>query len=886
MAARLLPAANRDWMLSDLDEDFSRRTSARHFWYLAQPAQFALSRAAHSTVARMPSWRSLMLSTIWQDVRYAVRTLRKQPAFTIVAVLSLAVGIGLNSTIFTVVDNLLFRPQPFTDPGSLVSIYTSDERGEPHGSTSYPDFLDWRSANLPFDALIGHSMMFGAVSIAGDNRLAFGEVVTANYFDVLGVRPAVGRAFEPAEELTPGAAPVVVISHQLWQRSFAGRTDIVGQPLTIRNRPYTVIGVAPQSFGGMMPGVVADLWVPISMVADVEPAGQIDVVPSQGGNTRLEQRGTRWLFVKGRLKQGTSTAVATEQMRTVMAGLEKSFPISNRDRRAAVLPAGTVRFHPDIDQYLRPASLVLLASVGLVLLIACANLAGMLLARGAARTKEMAVRSAMGADRLRLIRQLTIESLVLSILGGTAGLVLAGWTTSWLVTRQLPIELPITFAMTVDWRLVAFTGGLSIATGLLFGLLPAWRASRPDLVPALKDESSMALRGRRFTLRQGLVVVQVAVSVVLLVGGVLLARSQTAALKTDPGFRVSGLVVATFSLDMHGYDDVRADQYLKRAVDRARQLPGVKSVALADRLPFSPNVHTTTVVIDGRPEATPPQGLSVDTNAVTGDFFAALGVPMLEGRIFDTRDSPDTPLVAIVSKEFASRYLPDGAVGKRLRRRDHSGTLIEIIGVTADYNVRSVAEAPRPVVHFARSQRPSSSASLVVRTDSDAAGTAVGIERTLRELEPKLVFLELGSLDRLVAASLLAVSIGASLFGGLAALAMLLAGLGLYGVIAFGVARRTREIGIRMALGSSRGLVVGQVLREALVLVFIGATVGSVLAWFGSQALSSVLVGVTSTDVASYAIAIGLIGVTAVVAAAVPARRAASVDPLIALRTM
>ncbi len=826
-----------------------------------------------------------MLSTLWQDVRYAGRTLRKQPAFTVVAVLSLAVGIGLNSTIFTVVDSLLFRPQPFANPETLVSVYTTDERGEPHGSTSYPDFLDWRSSNLPFDSLVGHSMMFGAVSIAGDNRLAFGEVVTANYFDMLGVRPPIGRGFQADEETREGASPVTVISHRMWQRSFAGRSDVVGQHLTIRNRLYTIIGVAPESFNGMMPGVVADLWIPISMVDDVEPAGQMDVVPSSTGDTRLQRRGTRWLFVKGRLRQGATPAAAREQLRTVMAGLEAAYPVSNRDRRATVLPAGTVRFHPDVDQYLKPAGLVLLASVGLVLLVACANLAGMLLARGAARSKEMAVRSAMGADRMRLIRQLTVESLVLSILGGAAGLVLAAWSTSWIVTRQLPIELPITFAMIVDWRLVAFTGGLSVITGLLFGLLPAFRASRPDLVPALKDESAMVMRSRRFNLRQGLVVTQVAVSVVLLVGGVLLTRSLTAALNTDPGFGVRGLIVATFSLDMHGYDAPRAKQYFERALERTRQLPGVQSVAVADRLPFSPNVHTTTVVIDGHPEATPPQGLSVDTNAVTSDYFAVMGVPLLKGRGFDTRDTPETPLVAIVSEAFAARYFPDGAVGKRLRRRDQSGPLVEIIGVTRDYNVRSVAESARPVVHFYRAQRPSSAGSLIVRTAADQAATVLGVERTLREMEPQLVFLELGALDRLVAASLLAVSLGASLFGGLAGLAMLLAGLGLYGVIAFGVARRTREIGIRMALGSTRSLVIRQVLGEALVLVLTGATLGSVLAWFGTRALSTVLVGVTPSDPASYAIAIALIGVTAVFAAVIPARRAASIDPLIALRT-
>ncbi|MEO6222053.1 MAG: ABC transporter permease, partial [Vicinamibacterales bacterium] len=312
------------------------RIRQRHFWYIAQPAHLRLGGLLHAVAARVPSWRSLMLSTCWQDVRYAGRTLRTQPAFTTVAVLSLAVGIGLNSTIFTVVDSLLFRPLPFANPETLVSVYTSDERGEPFGSTSYPDLKDWRLANLPFDALVGHSMMFGAVSVAGNNRLAFGEVVTSNYFDVLGVRPTMGRGFQADDEAREAASPVAIISHRLWQRSFAGRSDVVGQHLRIRNRPYTIVGVAPESFNGMMPGVVAELWIPLSMVSDVEPAGQIDVVPSPTGNTRLQQRGMRWLFVKGRLRKGVTPTAATEQLRTVMAGLEQAYPMSNRSRRASV----------------------------------------------------------------------------------------------------------------------------------------------------------------------------------------------------------------------------------------------------------------------------------------------------------------------------------------------------------------------------------------------------------------------------------------------------------------------------------------------------------------------------------------------------------------------
>jgi len=825
-----------------------------------------------------------MIPNLWQDTRFAFRTLRKQPGFTVVAVLSLAVGIGLNSAIFATVDSLLFRPLPFSNPDSLVSVYTSDERGEQYGSTSYPDLKDWREADLPFDALVGHAMMFAAVGINGENRLAFGEVVTANFFDVLGVPLARGRAFQPDEEAQEGAAPVTIISDRIWQRNFGRQDDAIGKTLTIRNRPYTIIGVAPASFNGMMPGVIADLWIPVSMVEDVEPAGQIDVVPSPTGSTRLQQRGNRWLFVKGRLGEGGSTTAAAAQLRSVMVSLQDAYPMSNRNRQATVADVGSVRFHPDIDKMLQPAGMVLLVSVGLVLLIACTNLAGMLLARGASRTRELALRAALGADRRRLVWQMTVESLVLSVMGGAVGLMLAVWMTSALVSMQLPIDIPMVFSIPIDWRLMAFTGALSILTGLAFGLLPALRASRPDLVASLKDEGALSAPGRRFGLRQGLVVAQVAVSVVLLVGGLLLTRSLRAAFDTDPGFTTRGLVDATISLDMHGYESEQSRQFFERATARLAAVPGVESISIANRLPFSPNVHTTTIVIDGHPEATPEQGLSVDTNGVTYDYFDTLGVPIVSGRAFDTRDTPTSPLAAIVSEAFASKYFPDGAIGRRLRLRDQAGPLVEIVGVNRDYAVRSVAEAPRPVVHFSRDQRPAAAGSILVRTAVDPSLTTQVLQRELLALEPNLVFMEIGPLDRILAASLLPVSLGAALFGGLAGLAMLLAGIGLYGVIAFSVARRTREIGIRMALGSTRALVLGQVLREALMLVLAGTVIGSALAWKGTAALGGVLVGITASAPLSYVLAIGLLGATAVVAALIPARRAASVDPLVALR--
>jgi putative ABC transport system permease protein len=594
----------------------------------------------------------------------------------------------------------------------------------------------------------------------------------------------------------------------------------------------------------------------------------------------------RWLFMKARLRDGVTVGAAADNLTTIGSSLEREFPVSNRQRQLRVYPAASVRFLPMVDRAMKPAGVVAMAAVGLLLLTACANLASMLLARGVARTRELALRSALGAGRRRLIRQLLVESLVLAGIGGVVGLLLATWATSLLMQARLPIELPIEFALAFDGRIVAFTAALSTITGLVFGLVPAWRASRTDLVPALKGGSSTLTAGRRrFGLRHALVSLQVAVSVVLIVAGVLLGRSVLAASKITTGFDTGSLLVATISLDMQGYDDPRATEFFERAVPRLGQLPGVRGVTVSDRVPFSPNIQSTQISIDGRPDLTPEQGLSIDVASVSASYFDTMGVRIVEGRAFDTRDTPDTPRAAIVSQAFARRYFPgESAVGRRLRVGRQTGRVLEIVGISADYNQRAVGESPRPMLHLARSQRFAPSASFLIRGAGDIDAVRKSIERELQVLEPNLIFLELAPIQRLIATSLLPVTLGSALLGGLAALAMLLSGLGLYGVIAFTVAHRTREIGIRVALGASRSRVVRAVLREAVVLVAAGAIAGVALAALGSQALSAVLLGVTPFDPVSYAIAVAFVLVLAVGASTVPARRAASVDPVVALR--
>jgi macrolide transport system ATP-binding/permease protein len=808
------------------------------------------------------------MADILQDIRYGLRALAKQPGFAAVALLSLALGIGLNATIFTVLDTLLLRPPAVRDPQSLVSLFTSTEDRQQYGTTSYPDLVDLAAANSVFTDVVGHSTMFVAVNLVGENRLALGEVVTANYFSALGIAPAIGRGFSADESTGEGAHPVVVISHALWRQRFGGSPEVLRSTITIKGRTYSIVGVAPASFTGLMPGVASELWVPVTMVADVEPAGMNDVVPSATGKTRLELRGTRWLFVKARLRDGVTAAVAGANVRALMARIEETYPMSNRGRVPIVMPMSSVRFHPMVDEALKPAGAIVMAAVGLVLLIACANLASMLLARG------------------RLVRQFVVENMLLAIGGGALGLLVARWTAGFLMRARLPIEIPISFTLAQDERVFVFTVAVSLVTGLAFGLMPALRASRPALVRGLRDDGSLSSAGRRFSLRHWLVAGQVAVSVLLLIGGMLLGRSLLAARRIDPGFNARNVIVATLSLDMLGYEDDRSRLFFDTAVERLRALPGVTHVAMTERVPFSPNIQYSQVVVDGRPQATPPSGVSLDVARVSDDYFSALDIPIVQGRTFDRRDTPESPRVIVVSEALARRYFPgESAIGQRLRLRDQSGPALEIVGVARDYNQHALGERPRAVIHLARSQRFSPSASFLVRVNENAAARTRDVEAILRALEPNLVLLEMGPIDHLMATSLLPVSLGSALLAGLAALALLLSGLGLYGVIAYSVVRRTREIGIRMALGASRERVVRRVIAEALAMVGAGSVVGIALGLLAAQVLTSVLYGISPFDPFSYAIALTIVLGAALLAAVLPARRAAAVDPIQALKT-
>ena len=826
-----------------------------------------------------------MVEGVLKDLRYGLRVLLQSPGFSLVAILSLGLGIGVNTTIFSLVNEVLLRPLPVTHPNELVEIYTSGPKEFRYGTSSYPDYLDLRDQSKVFTGLLAYCMMPGNLSFEGKSELIMGEIVSGNYFDVLGVRAAVGRTFLPDEDRTPATHPVAVLGHGFWQRRFGADPTILGQQLKINGVSYTVIGIAPKRFSGTIPGLAPQLWVPMMMRSEVNIAGIQLAEANLTGDTPLQQRGNRWLFLKGRLKPGVSLAQARANLETIMARLQSEYPDSNQDKKPLLLAASQVRFHPMLDRILTPTAAVLMAVVGLVLLIACANVASMLLARASARRREIAVRLTLGATRGRLIRQFLSESILLSVLGGVGGLLLAYWATRLLLTFRPPTT-SITLQLGIDFRVLLFTLSVSLLTGLLFGLAPALQLSRTNLVPALKNETlGSAGRQRRFSLRDLLVAGQLAVSLVLLIGAALLVRSLRAAQETDVGFDPKGLAVMEINLKMHGYSAERGKVFYRELLEKVRALPQVESAALTNRVPLDTGANVEGVYIDGRTDPADRAGQPVYATYVGTDYFKTFGIALLRGRDFSAVDQEDSPRVAIVNQAMARLLWPDSnPMGQRFHLESLDGPSYEIVGVARDYKVHTVGEAPRPYLHLARSQLYSSGTNLVARTRGDAAQLVATLRREMLALDPDLVFLESRTMLDKLAISLFPVRTGATLLAISAILALLLAAVGLYGVIAYSVSRRTREIGIRMALGARSWAVVRLVLRQGLVLALIGIGVGLVLASAASRVLSGLLYGVGAIDPLAFASAALLLLAVALLANYIPARRAARVDPMIALR--
>jgi predicted permease len=823
------------------------------------------------------------METLRQDIRYAIRGLRKAPAFTLVALLTLALGIGVNSSIFSVVNAILFRPLPVERPNELVDIYGRQSTATEHATHSYPNYVVYRSQTKTLSDLIGYTNFFAHLSIDGSSDLVTGELVTDNYFSALGIKPALGRTFVGAEATTQDASAYAVISDRFWKNKFAGAADVVGKTFKLNGIVYTILGVAPADFRGMIPAVTAQMWIPTAMVEKVEPLGNQRVSGRSPGNNRFERRGQHWMWLKGRMKPGVTEAQVRAEFEGLVARLGEEYPEIMGKERVVVIPSRDVRINPDADATIAPAGLLLVGAVGLVLIVACANLANLTLARAAGRRRELAVRSALGAERTRLIRQLLTESVILALLGGALALPLAAGLAALIARVQPPLPIDLGLAVSPDWRVLAFTFLVAIVTGAVFGLIPAMRASRPDLVPALKDVSSSAHK-RGFELRNVLVVVQIAVSLVLVVAGALMVRSISAAGRVPLGFDGDRTAYLSLALEMSGYDRVRGGQFLEQGLRRLQAVPQVEAVGLTSRLPLSLNNNGFSVYIAGR-ETSDNRPLTIDGAYVDEHYFDALQIKMLAGRNFEPGDRDESRRVAVISSTMAQRYWPgqpEQALSREFRLRE-GGEPYRVIGIVADYKVDTPGERAKPYIHLPIG-RQETFGNYVVRTSVGASAMVPALQRELRALNPELVFLDKGTERDLADIRLFPVRAGAVLIGAFGALALIVAAVGLYGVIGYSVSRRVREIGIRKAIGAQPSQLVTMVLREGMVLVAIGGVIGAAFAAATARLLSSVLF-VAPFDVVSFAIAFGVLALVALLANAVPARRAARVDPMVALRS-
>jgi predicted permease len=808
--------------------------------------------------------------------------LLKSPGFTLVAVASLAIGIGFNTALFAVVDAILFKPLPVAQPGRLVDIFT----GSPllaYGTTSYPDYLDFRAQTDAFDDVAGYTPMLGALSTEVGARLFMGEIVTGNYFRVLGVPAFIGRTLTPEDD-APGAARVAMVSYRYWTRELASTPGVVGRTVSIRGNPLTIVGVTPSGFTGMVPVLAPELWIPVSASLDVEPVGMHDVVPSPSGTNRIERRGDRWMFLRGRLKPGASFDQARANLDLIMSRLVSEYPATNRDRRIAVKATSQVHLNPALDPQITSIARGLLVGVGLVLVVACLNVASMLLARASSRRREIGIRLAIGASRGRLARQLVTESIVLSLSGAVAGTLLAWWILAFVTSISLPTPIPLAFNVHIDGRVLAFTLLATLVAGVLAGLAPSIQASKPSITGDLRGEQTSAqVAGWRWTSRDVLVAGQMAVTLILLVVAALLTHSLLAEQRINLGFPVSRLAIISLDASQLRYSREQTTQFYEAVLARVRAVPGVESAALTTRPVFSVNANRWNVWVPGRHEPGQP-GDTVEVTTVSPDYFKTMAVPIVSGRGFTDADGPDTPRVAIVNETMARKLWPgQNAVGQTFRPRS-DGPQFQVIGISADHKVTTVAEAPTPFLHLARRQQPNPYSAVIARTRGDANALLRDMRREIHALGPTLAFIENQTMEAEVSATLFPVRAGAWLVGAIGGMAMLLAAVGLYGVIAYTVTRRTREIGIRMALGARPSTVLRLVMRKGLMVALTGLAAGGVMSALAARLVSPALYGVGSGDPVSWLGAtLAILGVSAL-ANFFPAWRAARVHPSEALR--
>ena len=812
-----------------------------------------------------------MLETAWQDIRYGLRLLRRSPLFTATAALSLAIGIGANTTIFSVASALLLRPLPgLADPARLVDIGRTTN-GSGFDTATFPNYIDLRERATTVSDVYAYRVEPQPISLS-DGREAeriYGTPVSGNYFRALGTVPAAGRLFTDDDDRENGA-PVVVISYELWQRRFGGAPGTVGSTVSFNANPVTIVGVTPPGFQGTTI-LRSDAWVPLQRAAIAAP---------RFGREMYTNRRASWIVLGGRLKQGVTVAQANAEFVSLGETLLREYPEANRGRGYRVMKTGLVPGQTDtVAGFIG----VLMGIVALVLLAACVNLAGMLLARATSRRREIAVRLAIGADRGRLVRQLITETLVLFVAGCGLGLLLTQWLTRLLLAVLPSLPVPIGLDFFVDWRVTTFAIAISLVAAVLSGLVPALQASRPELVPALKSED--ASRGGRLRLRSVFIVAQVTVSLVLVIAGGLFVRALGRAASIDPGFDQTNVEVVMLDLALTGYREPDALAFADRLRDRVTAMPGVRHVAFAADLPLDGGrMGFGSLNVPG---IQPPNGESsfrADWNAVSPGYFQALRMPLVRGRDFTDQDGAGAPGAIIINETMARSVWQTADVLGRQFVSDGFGskTTLTVVGIAPDAQVDTLGAPIRPMVYVPLKQRYMSRVSLVVK--SDAGGMIPRVRALVRELNPNLPVTSAMPLDDITALMLIPQRIAAAVAASLGVVVLLLAAIGIYGVTSYSVHRRTREIGIRMALGADRRSVLGLVIRQGVVLTGSGIAIGLVLGAAGAQVLRSLLFGVSALDPVAFGGAALLFGIVSIAASYLPARRATHVDPMRALR--
>jgi putative ABC transport system permease protein len=804
------------------------------------------------------------MQTLWQDLRYGARMLLKKPGFTLIAVITLALGIGANTAIFSVVNAVILRPLPFYEPERLAMLWGTSTRASEQQPASFDDFYDFQRQAHTFSGLAAASPQWSFVLAGGgEPEQLFGQYISSHLCALLGAQPMLGRAFLPEEDRA-GGARVALLSHQLWQRYYAADPNIVGKTINLDGRSTTVVGVMPPGFQFLE---AAELWLPLAQ------------------NPFLTRgRAVRLLNVIGRLKPGVTLQQASAEMTTTTRNLATQYPDTNAGNGMRLVPV-----HEQVTGKVRLALLLMFGAVGLVLLIACANVANLLLVRAAARRREIAVRAALGAGRARLLRQLLTESVLLSLLGGALGMLLAVWGIDALMTLN-PLKLPRYNPIGVDSTVLGFTLLAALLTGVLFGLAPAWQVSKLDLQSALKDGGRTAAEAGARRVSDWLIVAEMALALVLLIGAGLLIRSFVQLLQVNPGFNTERVLTMQVLLPQTAYaQPQQRGNFYQQLETRLKALPGVSAVGAATRVPLlnALNNVTSTIDIEGRP-LPPGQRPEIDFRRASKDYFQTLGIPLLKGRTLTETDVANSTGAVVINEALAKRFWPgEDALGKRLRTgpSNDQAPWQTVVGVVGNVRHLAMELEPRPEIYYHLSSNPPFGPVYVIRTTSDPQSVIAAVRAQVRELDRNLPIANINTMEQLVAQSVAQRRFAMLLFGIFAALALVLAGVGIYGIVSYSVTQRTQELGVRMALGAQSGDVLRLVLGQGMKLALLGVSIGLALALGLTRLLQTLLFGVRATDPLTFALIALLLLLVALLACYLPARRATLVDPLVALRS-